>query len=95
MVVERFDKYRRLSEKKLTPGMYRYRFKKIMKELDMDHFPHDCRHTFTTEMNKTNDNHLAVKRIIGHAGSGVTENTYTHKDIEDLKEAMGYFPDFS
>ncbi|NLD16633.1 MAG: tyrosine-type recombinase/integrase [Tissierellia bacterium] len=95
MVVERFDKYGKLTEEKLTSGMYRYRFKKVMEELDMDHLPHDCRHTFATEMNKTKANQLAVKRIIGHAGSGVTENTYTHKDIEDLKEAMGYFPDLS
>lgn len=95
LVMDRYKRHGKLLEEELTPGMYRYRFVKALEELDMDHLPHDCRHTFATIMNRTQANQLAVRRILGHAGSGVTEKTYTHKDIEDLKEAVGYFPDFS
>lgn len=59
----------------------------LMNEINMDHLPHDPRHTFATLMDRAGANQIATKRIMGHAVNGVT-GTYTHKDIEDLKEAI-------
>ena len=59
----------------------------LMEELDMDHLPHDPRHTFSTLMDRAGANDIARKRIMGHTVEGVT-GVYTHKDIEDLKEAI-------
>lgn len=51
----------------------------------MTHLPHDTRHTFISNMDTAGANPAAVKRIVGHAGNGITEKVYTHKDIEELK----------
>ncbi len=55
---------------------------------DPNHKPHDTRHTFATRMDRTDANKLCIKRIMGHASSDITDKVYTHKDIEDLLEAV-------
>ena len=59
-----------------------------MEQLDMDHKTHDCRHTWFTLMDKAGANKVAIKKIGGHASYQTSEKVYTHKDIEDLKEAI-------
>ena len=57
-------------------------------ELDKEHRPHDCRHTFATLMDRANANKLCIKRIIGHSSPDITDKVYTHKQVEDLIEAI-------
>ena len=57
--------------------------KKIMAELNFEHTPYDCRHTFITRMDKLGARDKLVKQIVGHSISDITE-TYTHRDVEDL-----------
>ena len=52
------------------------------------HTPHDCRHTFTSLLNSVGANEVCIDRLIGHASKGITRRTYTHKDIEELREAI-------
>ena len=59
---------------------------RIMPTLNMSHLPHDTRHTFISNMDSAGANTVATKRIVGHAGNGITEKVYTHKDIVELKE---------
>lgn len=59
-------------------------FNKLMNDLDMEHTPYDCRHTFITKMKKANVNEYLLKRIVGHSIQDLTEKTYTHRDIEEL-----------
>lgn len=66
----------------------REKFDNIMEKLNMDHNPHDCRHTFATLMDRAGANKLSTKRIIGHASPDLIDKVYTHKDIEDLIEAI-------
>lgn len=66
----------------------REKFDNIMEKLNMEHNPHDCRHTFATLMNRAGANKLSTKRIIGHASPDLIDKVYTHKDIEDLIEAI-------
>lgn len=59
-------------------------FQKLMDNLNMEHTPYDCRHTFITKMKKANANEYLLKRIVGHSIQDITEKTYTHRDIEEL-----------
>lgn len=63
-------------------------WKPLMKQLHMEHTPHDCRHTFATLMSNANANKTAIKNIIGHSSYETTERIYTHKDIEELKREI-------
>ncbi len=67
---------------------YKEKFIPIMEQLNMDHKPHDCRHTFATLMSNSNANKTAIKKIIGHSSYTTTEKIYTHKDIEELRKAV-------
>lgn len=69
-------------------NFYRDNFLKTMEQLEMDHRPHDCRHTFATLMDNAGANKLSIKRIMGHASKDITDKIYTHKDIEELKKAI-------
>ena len=66
----------------------REKFDNAMEKLQMDHRPHDARHTFATLMDKANANKLCIKRIMGHASPDITDKVYTHKEIEDLINAI-------
>lgn len=72
----------------LTYDKYRGRWKKIMKRLNLDHKPHDTRHTFITKAKSVNMNEYILKLIVGHAINDVTEETYTHRTIEELHTEM-------
>lgn len=67
---------------------YKKYFGLIMDHLEMKHKPHDSRHTFATLMDNADANKVSIQRIMGHASKSVTDKTYTHKDIEQLKIAV-------
>ena len=58
-------------------------WKPLLEELGMDHSVHDTRHTFVSLMDAAGANKTALKRIVGHKNSDVTEG-YTHKTVEEL-----------
>jgi len=60
----------------------------LMDQLGLKHKPHDCRHTFATLMGNAGANTVALQKIIGHANYNTTANTYTHKDIDELRKAV-------
>jgi integrase len=68
----------------LTYDKYRGRFNKIMKRFGFEHRPHDTRHTFITKAKAVDMNEYILKLIVGHAIKDITENTYTHRTINDL-----------
>lgn len=61
------------------------KFYRIMKELNMEHTPHDTRYTFATMMSNVSDDQTAIKTIIGHKFYDTTEKIYIQKDIERLR----------
>lgn len=63
-------------------------FKKVMVKLDMDHIPHDGRHTLSTELDNIGANVVCTKLILGHAINDITKGTYTHKEISQLVETI-------
>lgn len=52
------------------------------------HLPHDTRHTFISLMADAKTDERITKRIVGHRGTGVTENVYTHFDFRILLDAV-------
>lgn len=52
------------------------------------HRPHDTRHTFISLMAEAGIDERITKRIVGHAGQGVTESVYTHFDQRVLLDAV-------
>lgn len=77
-----------LGRKMKYDNYYREKFLPIMEQLNMNHKPHDCRHTFATLMSNSDANKTAIKKIIGHSSYATTEKIYTHKDIEELRKAI-------
>jgi len=73
---------------KLSYGKFRSKFVKFMKELHLKHTPHEMRHTFATRLNDSGANPFTIKMLMGHAGTGVTEKHYTHKNIHELRKAI-------
>lgn len=74
----------------LTYSKYNARFQKIVNELGLnpEHRPHDPRVHFTTLAKKCGVDEYAIKYIIGHEISDITERVYTKRDPEWLKSEM-------
>lgn len=74
---------------RLNYSRFRTRFDRTLAGLKIKrHTPHECRHTLASLLNNADANPTAIKRILGHASSNVTEKHYTHKDLHQLKKAM-------
>lgn len=65
-----------------------YMFKKCMKSLEMEHTPHDTRHTFVTMLSNADANKVSIQRLVGHASKDITDSVYTHKDLEQLRKTI-------
>ena len=71
----------------ITYDKYSDRFTKVIKELGLnpEHKAHDPRMTFVTRMKKSGADDGAIKKLIGHKDSDLTESAYTDRDIEWLR----------
>ncbi len=69
----------------MTYDKYRSRFQKVCKHLNMEHKPHDTRHTFITLAKEADMNEYILKLIVGHAIQDITEKVYTHRTMEELQ----------
>ena len=63
-------------------------WKPLIEQLNMKHRPHDTRHTCVSLLAAAGIDERIIKKIVGHAGQGVTENVYTHYELESLREAI-------
>ena len=76
--------------KQISYKEYLSRFEKTVSELNLnpEHRPHDCRKTFATNAKRVGMDEYAIKRILGHAITDITEKIYTERDIEWLKSEI-------
>ena len=74
----------------LSKDQYLSRFNKVMDTLKFSKqfTPHCTRHTFITKAKKAGMNEFILKIIVGHKITDLTENVYTHRDINELKKEM-------
>lgn len=77
-------------EKPVTTAKYTLLFKKTLKSIGITtyHTPHDCRHTFVSLLDSAGVNQICIDRLIGHASGSLTTRTYTHKTIDELRQAI-------
>lgn len=75
------------SGRMFTYDKYQKRFSKLVKELGLheQHRPHDPRIHFVTMAKKYKVDEYAIKYMVGHSISDITERVYTQRDIEWLK----------
>lgn len=75
---------------RITYDKYANRFNKVIESLNLnsEHRPHDPRKTFVTHAKKAGINDNAIKAIIGHRQSDITESAYTDRDIEWLRSDL-------
>lgn len=71
----------------ITYDKYANRFKNICVSLSLnpEHRPHDPRKTFITRAKKVGMDEYAIKALVGHKTSDITESTYTERDIDWLR----------
>lgn len=58
----------------------------------MEFTSHYCRHTFITMAKHYGIDEYTKKRIVGHKTKDVTDNVYTHYDVEDFYKAVCQIP---
>ncbi len=73
---------------KLNYSQFRSQFMRFMKSLNIKHTSHEMRHTFATKLNDVGANTTSIKKLLGHAGIGITEKYYTHKNLHELRKAV-------
>lgn len=56
--------------------------------IDPELTPHNTRHTFATLLKRGGADEFFRKRLLGHASGNVTDDVYTHADLEGLRNAM-------
>lgn len=60
----------------------------LIEQMNMNHRPHDTRHTCVSLLAEAGVDERLVKKIVGHKGQGVTETVYTHFEIDALLDAI-------
>lgn len=75
---------------KLTYNRYQKGFNRIRDELHLNpaHRPHDGRKHFVTAAKKAGVDEYAIKYIVGHKISDLTEKTYTERQFNWLREEI-------
>lgn len=63
-------------------------WKPLIEQMGMEHRPHDTRHTCVSLLAEAGVDERLVKKIVGHKGQGVTQQVYTHFEIEALLNAI-------
>lgn len=71
--------------KRVSESKYREIWGEIMGLLEMQHTPHECRHTFRSRLDSAGANKVCIDRLMGHKSKGTGERIYTHKNIEELR----------
>lgn len=70
----------------------RDKFKVVMKHANMEHVPHECRHTFETMLDNAGANRKCIDMMMGHASKDIGNRVYNHKTIKQLKENIELLP---
>ena len=73
----------------LTYSKYRIRFARAMEQLGIDgHRPHDPRKTFVTMCKEAGVDEYAIKYLVDHTISDITESVYTDRSLDWLSREL-------
>lgn len=84
------DTTTRLNSLKFTYDKYRHRLilSKRVLHLNEDRRPHDGRTRFVTSAKKYKVDEYAIKYMVGHAITDITEKVYTKRETKWLQEEI-------
>ena len=71
-----------------SQSMYRIFWREVMEAANMQHTPHDCRHTFRSRLDSAGANKRCIDLMMGHKSPDVGERVYTHKTVDELRAAI-------
>ena len=76
--------------KKISEAKYRQYFNTALLAcgIQIEHTPHDCRHTFNTLLDNAEVDQVTRYKLMGHKGKDINENVYTHKNLDQLRKAI-------
>lgn len=77
--------------KRMCTSQYYTFWNNVMNALNMHHTPHECRHTFRSKLDSAGANKKCIDLMMGHKSKDVGERVYTHKTLEELKNAIELF----
>lgn len=77
-----------LEGKRISSYQYYQIWYNIMESLNLNHKPHECRHTFRSRLDSAGANRVCINLLMGHKSKEVGERVYTHKTIAELKETI-------
>lgn len=77
-----------INGKKVNQTQYYTFWKAFMEVHNMNHTPHECRHTFRSLLDSAGANKKCIDMMMGHTSKEVGERVYTHKTLEELAEAL-------
>ena len=63
-------------------------WKPLIEQSGMGHRPNDTRHTCISLLAEAGVDDRLVKKIVDHKGQGVTQQVYTHFEIQALIDAI-------
>lgn len=72
----------------VSSSTYRAHWNNLMKFLNIDKTPHECRHTFESILDSKGANRKCIDLMMGHVSKDVGNRVYNHKTIEELKTAI-------
>lgn len=70
---------------------YRVYWSEMMRKLQMNHTPHECRHTFESVLDSAGANRKCIDLMMGHTSKDVGNRVYNHKTLEELRNNIELF----
>lgn len=74
--------------KAISSSTYRVLWADIMNKLQMNHTPHECRHTFETMLDAAGGNRRCIDLLMGHTSKDTGNRVYNHKTIDELRKTV-------
>ena len=75
-------------DKPVSTTVYRALWASLMDNLEMQHTPHECRHTFETLLDAAGGNRRCIDLLMGHVSKDTGNRVYNHKTIDELKATV-------
>lgn len=84
------DKALKLTRRSVFPSYdnMKYKYKLWRKEHGFEHKLHDTRHTCISLLTEAKVDERIIRAIVGHSGSSITEQVYTHISNEEKRDAL-------
>lgn len=74
--------------KAVSQTQYRVFWSEIMERLNLNHTPHECRHTFESRLDSAGGNRRCIDLLMGHVSKDTGNRVYNHKTLDELSATV-------